>query len=118
MCGIIFALYFPRNVRFDTYRLDTYESVRIFRCTDMRFINESSPLPGPSKLLSHIRALGKSIPDWCEAESLPRHTVEKAIKGKLTMSVPLALEIQRATNGAVQVSDWDFDARHATGTED
>lgn len=85
----------------------------------MRFLNESSPLPGPTKLLAHIRALDLTIPDWCERKELPRHKVEKAIKGKLRMSVPFAADLEKATDGAVVVGDWIVDAEHAaTGTED
>ena len=84
----------------------------------MRFLKGSSPLPGPTKLLACIRASGLSVPRFCELRGLPRHTVEKAIKGKLQMTVAFATDIEKATDGAVVVADWAFESEAATGTED
>jgi len=63
---------------------------------------------GAEKLLAHIRGLNVSIPDFCEKHGLFRQKVEKAIKGDLKrIDVDFALAIQRATDGAVTVPDWE-----------
>lgn len=83
----------------------------------MRMMKGVSVLPGPTKLLAAIRATELSVPKYCEAKGLHRHMVEKAIKGKLDMSVAFAAELERATDGAVVVADWVLDdADTATGT--
>lgn len=71
-------------------------------------IKEAGTGAGPEKLLAHIRGLALSIPDFCESHGLFRQKVEKAIKGDLKrIDVDFALAIQRATDGAVVVEDWE-----------
>lgn len=71
-------------------------------------IKEPGAGAGPKKLFDHIRGLDISIPDFCEKHGLFRQKVEKAIKGDLKrIDVDFALAIQRATDGAVTVPDWE-----------
>jgi hypothetical protein len=71
-------------------------------------IKEAGAVAGAEKLLAHIRGLNISIPDFCEKHGLFRQKVEKAIKGDLKrVDVDFALAIERATDGAVTVADWE-----------
>lgn len=71
-------------------------------------IKEAGSVAGAEKLLAHIRGLSVSIPDFCEKHGLFRQKVEKAIKGDLKrVDVDFALAIERATDSAVLVADWE-----------
>ena len=73
----------------------------------MTKIVEAAGLPAAAGLLAHIRASGRSIPEWCEQKGLDRFKVERAIKGRLKRAdVEFALAVERATEGAVPAADW------------
>lgn len=70
-------------------------------------ITEATGPRAAGKLLAHIRALGVSIPDWCEKNGLDRLKVQRAIRGEIQrIDVGFAFEVRRATGGEVELDEW------------
>lgn len=73
-------------------------------------ITEACPLPAAQQLLAHIRDGYGTIPKFCEAKGLDRLKVARALNGELTrFDVDFALDVQRATGGAVGADGWRVD---------
>ncbi len=63
--------------------------------------------PGAYKLLSYIRANYRTIPAFCEAHSLDRVSVQRAIRGEIRrFEIELAGQIETATKGYVAKEEW------------
>jgi hypothetical protein len=70
-------------------------------------ITQAEKTMGAAKLLAFVRATSKTIPKFCEENGLNRIKTQKAINGGLTrIDVGFALDIEKATGGAVMVRDW------------
>lgn len=76
--------------------------------TPGRFIEVATErVPAAAKLLAHIREHYGSIPRFAEMHGFDRIKVQKAIRGQIQrMDVLFALDIQRATRGAVVMEEW------------
>jgi hypothetical protein len=70
-------------------------------------ITQAGKTMGATKLLAYVRATSKTIPRFCEENGLNRIKTQKAINGDLQrIDVGFALDIEKATGGAVLVRDW------------
>jgi hypothetical protein len=62
---------------------------------------------GGRKLIAHIRSLGMTVPDWCDAKGLDRFKVQKVINGQIQrVDCDFAQRAIEATGGAVQYTDF------------
>ena len=73
-------------------------------------ITEACPVPAAQQLLALIREQYDTIPRFCEAKGLDRLKVARAINGLMTrFDVDFALDIEKATDGAVVADGWRVD---------
>jgi predicted transcriptional regulator len=57
------------------------------------------------KLIDHLRAVGKTVPAFAEELGEAENTVRKIVYGQRQPSLPLAVKISIATEGAVTEAD-------------
>jgi len=65
------------------------------------------------KLLDHLKAVDKTVPDFADELQEPRNTIRKIVYGQRQPSLELAVKIAKATNGDVAVEDMVLPARAA-----
>lgn len=62
------------------------------------------------KLLDHLKATGESVDDFAARIREALSTIRKIAYGQRQPSLPLAVKIERATNGAVTPADMLLEA--------
>ena len=72
-------------------------------------LTDEQAAPGaPRRLLQYIRQQGVNIPDFCRSHQIDRQKLEKVIKGRYKrLDVDFALAVERATERAITVPDWE-----------
>ncbi len=83
-----------------------------------RHVDEEEATAVGRKLLAFIRDNYETIPAFCEAHSLVRQKVVKAIRGEIKrLDGEFMFDIERATGGHVKAPEWLPDTQPSTPAE-